>query len=121
MFLIYQIQSASRLQLPLEKINPDLGYKIEEASYFAQMDPYRAATNNKGVLNGIDPILVATGNDWRAVEAGVHAYAHKDGRYASITKWKMQSGCLKGVLKIPMSIGIIGGVTRLHSNRHSYV
>ena len=98
----------------LEKIDPDLGYKIEEASYFAQMDPYRAATNNKGVLNGIDPILVATGNDWRAVEAGVHAYAHKDGRYTSITQWKMQSGCLKGVLKIPMSIGIVGGVTRLH-------
>ncbi len=98
----------------LEKIDPDLGYKIEEASYFAQMDPYRAATNNKGVLNGIDPVLVATGNDWRAVEAGVHAYAHRDGRYTSITEWKMQSGCLKGILKIPMSIGIIGGVTRLH-------
>ena len=98
----------------LEKIDLDLGYKIEEASYFAQMDPYRAATNNKGVLNGIDPILVATGNDWRAVEAGIHAYAHKDGRYTSITQWKMQSGYLKGVLKIPMSIGIVGGVTRLH-------
>ena len=98
----------------LEKIDPDLGYKIEEASYFAQMDPYRATTNNKGVLNGIDPILVATGNDWRAVEAGVHAYAHKDGHYTSITKWKMQSGCLEGILKIPMSIGIVGGVTRLH-------
>ena len=98
----------------LEKIDSDLGDKIEEASYFAQMDPYRAATNNKGVLNGIDPVLIATGNDWRAVEAGVHAYAHKDGHYTSITQWKMQSGCLKGVLKIPMSIGIVGGVTRLH-------
>ena len=98
----------------LEDIDPQLGDKIEEASYFAQIDPYRAATNNKGVLNGIDPILIATGNDWRAVEAGVHAFACQDGRYTSITQWKMESGCLKGILKVPMSIGTVGGVTRLH-------
>lgn len=98
----------------LEQIDLDLGYKIQEASYFAQRDPYRAATNNKGVLNGIDPLLIATGNDWRAVEAGLHAYAHRNGRYTSITRWKMESNCLKGVIEAPMSLGIVGGVTRLH-------
>ena len=98
----------------LEGIDSQLGDQIEEASYFAQVDPYRAATNNKGVLNGIDPILIATGNDWRAVEAGVHAFACRKGRYTSITQWKVESGCLKGVLKAPMSIGIVGGVTCSH-------
>lgn len=98
----------------LEKIDLDLAYKIEEASYFAQIDPYRAATNNKGVLNGIDPLLIATGNDWRAVEAGIHAYASRSGRYSSITQWKVESKTLKGVIEAPLSIGIVGGVTRLH-------
>ena len=98
----------------LEKIDIDLAYKIEEASYFAQVDPYRAATNNKGVLNGIDPLLIATGNDWRAVEAGIHAYASRGGHYSSITQWKVESKTLKGVIEAPLSIGIVGGVTRLH-------
>ena len=98
----------------LEKIDLDLAYKIAEASYFAQIDPYRATTNNKGVLNGIDPILIATGNDWRAVEAGVHAYASRSGHYTSLTRWTVESGCLKGVLEVPMSLGIVGGVTGLH-------
>ena len=81
---------------------------------FAQMDPYRAATNNKGVLNGIDPILIATGNDWRAVEAGVHAYCARDGQYRSITKWKRVDGKLVGELTAPLIVGTVGGVTTLH-------
>ncbi len=101
-------------EVVLEKMDSDLGHKIEEASYFAEVDPYRATTNNKGVLNGIDPVLIATGNDWRAVEAGLHSYASRSGRYTSITKWKMDSGCLKGFLETPMSLGTVGGVTRLH-------
>jgi hydroxymethylglutaryl-CoA reductase len=98
----------------LEKMDPELAAKIEEASYFAEADPYRAATNNKGVLNGMDPILIATGNDWRAVEAGVHAYAARDGQYRSITKWRREGVFLVGELVAPIIVGTVGGVTSLH-------
>jgi hydroxymethylglutaryl-CoA reductase len=91
-----------------------LGHAISEASLFAQVDPYRAATNNKGVLNGIDPVLIATGNDWRAVEAGVHAYAGYSGQYTSITHWRMSGNNLHGVIEAPILVGTIGGVTQLH-------
>jgi hydroxymethylglutaryl-CoA reductase len=101
-------------QVVLEKIDQDLAEKIEEASLFARQDPYRAATNNKGVLNGIDPILIATGNDWRAVEAGVHAYASRDGQYRSITEWKRDGRFLVGTLRAPIVVGTVGGVTTLH-------
>lgn len=98
----------------IEKIDADLAHKIEEASLFAELDPYRAATNNKGVLNGMDPILIATGNDWRAVEAGVHAYAVRDGQYRSITKWRRDGRHLVGELVAPIIVGTVGGVTALH-------
>ncbi len=98
----------------MPNIAPELGRKIEEASLFALQDPYRAATNNKGVLNGIDPILIATGNDWRAVEAGIHAYAARDGQYRSITKWTYENGTLIGRFEAPIVVGIVGGVTKLH-------
>jgi hydroxymethylglutaryl-CoA reductase len=88
--------------------------KIQEASLFAEMDPYRAATNNKGVLNGIDPILIATGNDWRAVEAGIHAYAARDGQYRSVTKWFVEGEKLVGEFEAPLVVGVVGGVTKLH-------
>ncbi|MCE3010905.1 MAG: hydroxymethylglutaryl-CoA reductase, degradative [Proteobacteria bacterium] len=104
----------TRAQVVIEKIESDLAEKIEEASYFAYLDPYRAATNNKGVLNGIDPILIATGNDWRAVEAGVHAYASRDGQYRSITRWKRDGKFLVGTLEAPLIVGTVGGVTTLH-------
>ena len=88
---------------------------IIEAWAFAAADPYRAATHNKGIMNGIDAVLIATGNDWRAVEAGAHAYAAKDGRYTSLTRWeKDEQGNLKGSLEMPMAVGIIGGATRVH-------
>lgn len=87
---------------------------IEEASLFAEIDSYRAATNNKGVLNGIDPILIATGNDWRAVEAGIHAYAARDGQYRSITRWRYKDGELRGEFVAPLIVGTVGGVTTLH-------
>ena len=98
----------------IEKIEADLAEKIEEASLFSKLDPYRASTNNKGVLNGIDPILIATGNDWRAVEAGVHAYASRDGQYRSITEWKRDGKFLVGTLVAPIIVGTVGGVTALH-------
>jgi hydroxymethylglutaryl-CoA reductase len=98
----------------LNDVDPELAEKIEEAALFAWQDPYRAATNNKGVLNGMDPILVATGNDWRAVEAGVHAYASRDGQYRSITRWKREGNKLVGTLEAPIVVGTVGGVTTLH-------
>lgn len=98
----------------LYDVEPQMGQAIEEASIFAENDPYRAATNNKGVLNGIDPILIATGNDWRAVEAGIHAYASRDGQYRSITKWRYQDKTLTGVFEAPLIVGTVGGVTSLH-------
>ncbi len=89
--------------------------RIVKAYEFANYDPYRAATNNKGVMNGIDPVLIATGNDWRAVEAGAHAYASLTGRYRPFAKWSQtSSGDLHGFLEIPMAVGVVGGVTRLH-------
>jgi len=98
----------------IDKIDQDLADKIEEASLFAWQDTYRAATNNKGVLNGIDPILIATGNDWRAVEAGIHAYAARDGQYRSITRWKKVGTKLVGTFEAPLIVGTVGGVTTLH-------
>lgn len=98
----------------MNNIDPELALKIEEASRFAELDPYRAATNNKGVLNGIDPILIATGNDWRAVEAGIHAFAAREGRYKSITKWRASGSELVGEFLAPLVVGTVGGVTALH-------
>lgn len=82
---------------------------------FAAVDPYRAATHNKGIMNGIDPVLVATGNDWRAVEAGAHAYASRNGHYTSLSHWERDAqGNLVGTLEMPLSVGIVGGATKVH-------
>ena len=104
----------TQASVTLENIEREMGEKIEEASLFAESDPYRAATNNKGVLNGIDPILIATGNDWRAVEAGIHAFANRGGQYRSITKWRYNNGTLSGIFKAPLIVGTVGGMTSLH-------
>lgn len=88
---------------------------VVHAYEFAASDPYRAVTHNKGIMNGIDPVVIATGNDWRAVEAGAHAYAAKDGQYTSMTTWSVDDeGNLVGELELPMSIGTVGGATRVH-------
>ncbi|NQY43353.1 MAG: hydroxymethylglutaryl-CoA reductase, degradative, partial [Legionellales bacterium] len=104
----------TKATVTIKNIDPDLGNKIQEASLFAELDPYRAATNNKGVLNGIDPILIATGNDWRCVEAGVHGYAARSGQYKAITSWKMKGRDLIGEIIAPINVGTVGGVTKLH-------
>ncbi len=101
-------------EIVIRGIDPDVGHGIAEAAHFAKTDPYRAATHNKGVMNGIDPILIATGNDWRAVEAGVHAYAARSGRYQPVTDWWMDGPDLKGRFQAPLTVGTVGGVTRLH-------
>lgn len=88
---------------------------ILDAYTFAAVDPYRAATHNKGIMNGIDPVVVATGNDWRAVEAGAHAYACRSGRYTSLTCWeRANNGDLVGSIELPMPVGLVGGATKTH-------
>ncbi len=88
---------------------------ILEAWAFAAVDPYRAATHNKGIMNGIDAVVIATGNDWRGVEAGAHAYAACSGRYTSLSIWKKaENGDLHGTLELPMAVGITGGSTQAH-------
>lgn len=91
------------------EIDEAIGKKIELASKFADADEYRATTNNKGIFNGIDAFSLALGNDWRAIEAGAHAYAAKDGKYKSLTKWSYKNNKLNGELIIPMPIASFGG------------
>lgn len=89
--------------------------RIQRACEFAHKDPFRAATHNKGVMNGIDAVVMVTGNDWRAVEAGCHAYAAMSGQYRSLTHWAINSaGELEGRIEVPIAVGTVGGVTRLH-------
>lgn len=107
-------QKLTSAVVEINDVTEELGQRIEQASIFAEIDPYRATTHNKGVMNGIDPVLIATGNDWRAVEASVHAYAAKDGRYSSITKWRYKDKILYGEITAPIVVGVVGGVTSLH-------
>jgi hydroxymethylglutaryl-CoA reductase len=107
-------QKLTTAEVEIRDVEADLGERLQEASLFASIDPYRAATHNKGVMNGIDPVLIATGNDWRAVEAGVHAFAARSGQYKAITRWHYHDGILKGELTAPIIVGTVGGVTSLH-------
>ena len=85
------------------------------ASWFAEADPYRAATHNKGIMNGVSAVALVTGNDTRALEAGAHAYASRSGRYTSLSRWETDgAGNLVGSLEMPMAVGLIGGATRVH-------
>ncbi len=88
---------------------------VVAACRFAALDPYRAATHNKGIMNGIDAVVMATGNDWRAVEAGAHAFAARGGSYGPLTTWSIDSnGDLVGEIELPMAIGTVGGAARVH-------
>jgi len=89
--------------------------RIIEAHALAEVDPYRAATHNKGIMNGIDAVAIATGNDWRAIEAGAHAYAARGGRYTSLTTWEEDAdGNLVGRIELPLAVGVVGGATKVH-------
>lgn len=89
--------------------------KIINAYAFAAADPYRAATHNKGIMNGIIPVVMATGNDTRAIESGAHSYAARNGRYTSLTTWeKNKDGDLVGCIEMPMAVGLVGGATKIH-------
>jgi len=87
---------------------------IVRASRFAERDPYRAATHNKGLMNGLDAVVIATGNDWRAVEAGAHAYAARSGSYGPLCVWRAEGDYLVGALEIPLALGTVGGPSRVH-------
>jgi hydroxymethylglutaryl-CoA reductase len=113
--------SRARVRIPATALGStgypgqDVAEGIVDAYEFASVDPYRASTHNKGIMNGIDPIVVATGNDWRAVEAGAHAYACRQGRYTSLSAWEIAAnGDLVGTLEMPMSVGLVGGATKTH-------
>jgi hydroxymethylglutaryl-CoA reductase len=105
----------ARATFKKEVIGPDTVDGIVEAYEFARADPFRAATHNKGIMNGITAVVLATGNDTRAVEAGAHAYASLSGRYTSLTHWEKDgNGDLKGSIEIPMAVGLVGGATKSH-------
>ena len=117
-----------RCTIPVEDLVFDrfAGEEVRDgiiAAYaFAAVDPYRAATHNKGIMNGVDSVVIATGNDWRAIEAGAHAYAARSGRYTSLSTWgKDEGGNLVGTLEMPMAVGIVGGATRVHPAAQSAV
>lgn len=110
-----------RCAIPVKDLAFD-GYSGEEvrdrivrASEHAERDPYRAATHNKGIMNGVDPVVIATGNDWRAVEAGAHAFAARNGRYEPLCTWRRgDDGALVGFLEVPLALGTVGGTLRVH-------
>jgi hydroxymethylglutaryl-CoA reductase len=111
----------ARCMIPLKELAFDdfSGEEVRDgiiAAYaFAAADPYRAATHNKGIMNGVDAVVIATGNDWRAIEAGAHAYAARSGKYTSLSTWeKDKDGNLVGTLEMPMAVGIVGGATKVH-------
>jgi hydroxymethylglutaryl-CoA reductase len=87
---------------------------IVNASRFAELDPYRAATHNKGIMNGVDAVVIATGNDWRAVEAGAHAYAARSGQYRPLAVWRRDGDAIRGTLEMPLALGTVGGTLRVH-------
>jgi degradative hydroxymethylglutaryl-CoA reductase len=94
---------------------PEVVDRIVSASRFAEVDPYRATTHNKGIMNGVDAVVLATGNDWRAMEASAHAYAARDGRYRPLAVWrKDDTGWLVGQMSLPAAVGVVGGATRVH-------
>ena len=99
-----------------DDLPPDVRAAIAAASRFAEADPYRAATHNKGIMNGVDAVLVATGQDWRAVEAGAHAYAARTGTYRPLATWRGRAdgAGLDGELVMPLAVGTVGGALLVH-------
>lgn len=103
----------ARCEIPLTQVTTEIAEKIAAASEFSKLDPYRAATHNKGIMNGIDAVVLATGNDTRAVAAACHAYAARNGRYEGLTEWVIQGDKLIGKLTLPMKVGVVGGATKV--------
>lgn len=118
--LAEQRLARSRVELPFSALvrkgygGEQVARGIVAASEFAEADPYRAATHNKGIFNGIDAVLLATGNDWRAVEAGGHAFASLTGRYRPLATWTLNGEKLVGKIELPLAVGTVGGASRSH-------
>ncbi len=112
----------ARGQVPVSKlgsngdpnVGADIAQGVMEASVFAERDPYRAATHNKGIMNGIDAVLIALGQDWRAVESGAHAFAARSGRYRALSRWRVRDGVLHGEVELPLAVGTVGGIIESH-------
>ncbi len=108
----------ARCRIPAEALScfgrsgEEVARGIEAASRFAEQDPYRACTHNKGVMNGVDALAIATGNDWRAIEAGAHAFAARSGRYSPLSTWRFVDGALVGQIELPIQVGTVGGAVR---------
>jgi hydroxymethylglutaryl-CoA reductase len=103
------------VRIPVEAVGgARIAARIAEADRFARLDPYRAATHNKGFLNGVDAVALATGNDWRAIEAGAHAWAARDGRYRGLTRWEVEGDHLAGATELPIAVGTVGGSVQGH-------
>jgi hydroxymethylglutaryl-CoA reductase len=107
-----------RAQVPDKALADSDGARVREAvvaaSRFAELDAYRAATHNKGIMNGLDAVLMATANDWRSAEAGAHAYAARNGRYEPLATWRDESGTLCGEMTLPLAVGTVGGALQVH-------
>jgi len=110
----------ARAAIPVELLTADgmpgeaVARRIESASRFASASPHRAATHNKGVMNGIDAVAIATGNDWRAIEAGAHAYAARSGQYGPLALWKVEGSALTGFIELPLAVGTVGDRIRIN-------
>lgn len=105
-------------EIPVERLSKgnngqEVAEKIQAASRFSKIDPYRAATHNKGIMNGINAVVLATGNDTRAVASGIHAYASKEGSYQGLAKWDVKDGLLLGSLELPLSVATVGGAVKV--------
>ena len=110
--------SRSRVRIPVEALadfglsGEEVAKGISDASRFAEADPYRACTHNKGVMNGVDAVALATGNDWRAIEAGAHAWAARSGKYEPLSRWWIEGGALHGLIELPLQVGTVGGAVK---------
>lgn len=105
-------------EIPVERLSKgnkgqEVAEKIQAASRFSKIDPYRAATHNKGIMNGINAVVLATGNDTRAVASGIHAYASKEGSYQGLAKWDVRDGLLLGSLELPLPVATVGGAVKV--------
>ena len=109
-----QVQIAEERLSTSDMTGAEVAEGIVHAYQFADVDPYRAATHNKGIMNGIDAVVIATGNDWRGVEAGAHAYAARSGGYRSLTRYWRAGGMLHGEIELPLAVATVGGSTQVH-------
>src|SRR5262249_6831985 len=111
-------RASCRIPVPLladfDLTGQEIGQGIAQASRFAQADPYRAATHNKGGMNGIDAAANATGQDWRAIEAGAHAFACREGQYRPLSSWHLEDEHLIGRIELPLALGTVGGPIKVH-------